>query len=247
MRLSLPEDWAKNPPSSLVVGGSPYGFAFAATLGAGFLNLATAKIESGNRVSLRVLEELRYLFLVLNESDSASNAIQCHRAAWGWIEKLTSAGAEHDIITLFVLPSHDSGHIQSALSTWLCVSAERTSSVGFGFWRRSSGLADLSELIEKIQPKDLLGLRARQARDSRYASVQKLRTAVTSTDSVAAIAAARELCAAFDGKDYLLDMFCRPPSHSHGNLLRNWLKTTVTDSITPDWNTAKQQLNLWLQ
>ena len=61
------------------------------------------------------------------------------------------------------------------------------------------------------------------------------------------VEAAQDLLNAFTRQEFLLDIFCRAPSHRHGNLLRGWLNGAVTGSVTPEWWSAgKLEVPGWL-
>jgi hypothetical protein len=82
---------------------------------------------------------------------------------------------------------------------------------------------------------------------SKHATLAKLHASIGANNATAVREAAREVLAAFSGCEYLLDVYCRPPSHQHGNLLRSWLNATVTEAVTQEsWIENRRQIANWL-
>lgn len=247
---SLPGDWQTSPPQSLVVGDGPYTAALATLLGTASIPLAllNAPPEPNERGGYtRVLNELERVFLVVPEDMQPAEALHCHHSLWGLVEKLSSAGDHHDLAFLFILPPDASRSYEEGLAIGLAVPEIDPATTGHAVWRRSGPLSGLLDLVASIQPMDLPPLRARQARDTRHAALARMRAAIAQDSPSVGKEAARAVLDAFLDHEYHLDQFCRPPWHSHGNLLRTWLGASVTSPVTQDWWAAsKQHVPEWL-
>ena len=250
MFSEIPVQWLASPPEILLVGNGPYAAALAITLGTEATPLA--QIRAGPETNERggypqVLENLLRVILVVSESMSAEETLQCHRATWDWVAKLSSAGDQHELSFLFILPAFSSQNLESALAVGLGVPQIDPASTGHAVWRRAGSLSEMLDMLTGIRPMDLLPLRARRAIDAKHIAIAGLRATVEQGDPSAVREAAREVLAAFSGHEYHLDLFCRPPSHRHGNLLRGWLNAAVTKPVTPDgWKVARKQLADWV-
>lgn len=250
MPFSIPQQWRYAPPETLVAGDGPYAVALATVLGTEGISLGQLQsgpeAEDGGRFP-QVLESLARAILVVSESMSAAEAIQCHRAAWDWIERLSSAGDQHELAFLFMLPEDTSQGFEDALAVGLGVPRIDPASTGHAVWRRTGSLSELLDVLTGIRPMDLLPLRARRAADTKHTTMAGLRATLAQDNPTTVSEAARQVLAAFSGQDYLLDLFCRAPSHRHGNLLRGWLNAAVTYPVTPEgWKVARKQLAAWL-
>lgn len=250
MSFSIQDEWGYAPPESLVAGVGCYSAALAFTLGTvaiPFDRLHAGPESNSGGGFPRVLEDLKHAFLVVPEHMSATDVLRCHQSIWNWIEKLTSAGDQHELAFLFVLPNNVSKGYEEALAVGLSVPAIDPGATGHAIWRRSGGLLELLDLINATRPMDLLPLMARRTADSKRLALTRLRVAATHDDPTAIGDAVLAVCDAFYAGEYHLDLFCRPPSHRHGNLLRAWLNAGVTGPVTPDWYiTGKNQLAAWL-
>lgn len=250
MSSGIPGSWLTDPPETLVTGDGAYADALAFVLGTAALKRETvAAGPQPNAVGSfpRVLDELRRVLLVVSESMSAAEALQLHEALWRWVGKLASAGEQHDLAFIFILPADAPPSFDAALAVGLALSKINPATTGHAVWRRSGGLQELLDVIGHTRPMDLVALRSRRAADSRHTALAELQAAASSNDASAASAAVRNVRAAFSGREYDLDLFCRPPSHQHGNLLRKWLDAAVTSRVTPDWwATGREQLAGWL-
>jgi hypothetical protein len=250
MSLAIPNEWQFTPPEAFVAGDGPYAAALATVLGAKAISLdhlASGPGSTDHGGYLQVFDKLARVFLVIPEQMSAAEAIQFHQSVWDWIGKLASAGDQHELAFVFVLPVDASKRFEAALAAGLGLPRIDPASTGHAAWRRSGSLTELLSLLASIQPMDLVPIRARRAADAMHASLAKLHAAAAISDGNALREAARDVVAAFSGSEYLLDVFCTPPSHQHGNLLRSWLKTVVTESVNPqEWMDGMKKLAGWL-
>lgn len=250
MPFPVPVEWRYESLESLVVGVGAYSDALASIMGT--VALPFAQLHDGPVPDMRggyprVLENLKRALLVVPEDMSAAEALRGHRSIWNWVERLSSAGDQHDLAFVFVLPVTDGNEYEEALAAGLCLSSIDPTSTGHGVWRQSGMLLELLELAAAIRPMDALSLRARQRSDHRQLAIEHLRDAVMQGDATAIRDAARVVLAAFRPAEYHLDLFCRAPSHRHGNLLRVWLNAGVTSPVTQDWcATGRSQLDVWL-
>lgn len=227
----IPENWLSSPPESLVLGSGPYASALAFVLEAGLLDCET--LEAGpaeNDGYPQVLEKLERILLVVGNGMPAADALRHHRAAWEWVGKLSPAGDQHELAFLFVLPPDASQALEESLAVGLGIPEFDPKSTGHAVWRMSGSLESLLSGLAGTRPLDLPPLRARQAADVARVALRKLQQAA---DSHSMREAARAVLSVFSGREYHLDLFCRPPSHRHGNLLRGWLHTVVTSEVTP--------------
>ena len=250
MPIPIPNEWLVDPPGTLLAGEGPYAQAVATGLGTGTISLGQLKAgpeaNDGGGYS-QVLERLALVILVVSESMSAAEAIQCHRAAWDWVGKLSSARDQHELAFLFILPADASQEFEDALAVGLGVTQIDPASTGHAVWRRSGSLSEMQHVLANIRPMDLLPLLARRAANAKHTAIAALRALLTQDNPIAVSEAALQVSAAFSGHEYLLDLFCRAPSHRHGNLLRGWLNEAVTSPVTQDWLAAsKQHLAQWL-
>lgn len=250
MKPLVPHEWSNDLPEILVAGDGCYATALAATFGATLLpsqKLMAGATASALEQSPRVLNNLKRAILVVSDSMAPGDALRCHESIWNWVERLSSTGDQHDLAFLFILPADASSQYEAALAAGLGLDRIDPASTGHAVWRQLSSLAEMLDKILQIQPTDLLTVRARRAADSRRRALAELQRAVAQDDLAAASAAVRAVLAAFQRQEYNLDVFCRPPSHQHGNLLRRWLNNGVTSPVTPDWQAeGRKHLAEWL-
>ena len=250
MQSEVPYEWQLVPPESVVVGVGTYTRALASILGT--IVLPFDRLHAGPAPNAgggypRVLENVRQVLLVVPEDMAPADAMRCHRAVWGWIEKLSSAGDQHDLRFLFILPETASAGYEEALAVGLCVPVIDPATTGHAVWHRSGELSTLLKLIAAIRPMDIVRLKARRFADRRRRALAGLRIAVMGDAPETVLAAVLAVLDAFRGMEYHLDLFCRPPSHRHGNLLRGWLNAGVTGPVTQDWCAiGRGQLPAWL-
>lgn len=250
MASSVFNQWKVLSPESFVAGDGPFAAALAFILGVDSIGLR--ELRSGPQPGAggsypQVFEELKRVLLVVPESMSAADAVDCHGAAWNWVAKLSSAGDQHELAFVFILPPDASKEFEEAIAVGLGMRRIDPATTGHAVWRCSGSLTELLDLLASILPMDLLPLRARQAADTKRAALIELRNTVASKDTTAIRQAAQEALAAFSGHEYLFDVFCREPSHQNGNSLRKWLRKAVTEAVTQDgWMEERKQLVLWL-
>jgi hypothetical protein len=178
---------------------------------------------------------------------TAVAALRCHDAVWRWVGKLAPAGDQHELTFVFILPPEVTQTIECTLAAGLGLTKLEPPNVGHAIWRECGSLGELLDRMTQTPPMDLLPLRARQRADSKYATLAKLRTTAAVGDAVAIREAVREVREAFSSNEYLLDVFCRTPSHRHGNLVRGWLRKVETaGDVREDWKEEGKQLASWL-
>jgi len=250
MSSQIPTEWQYDPPECFVAGDGPYASALASVLGTvpvplNQLKAGPAPTNSGGFP--RVFENLKWVFLVVPEAMSASEALQCHQEVWEWVEKLSSEGGQHELAFLFVLPSGASQSFEETLAVGLIVPEIDPVKSGHAIWRRSGSLSELLDLASRTHPLDVVPLRGRRASDSRHIALAKLRDAAGQNDPTPGREAAMAVLAAFRGQEYHLDLFCRRPYHQNGNLLRGWLNAAVTATVTPErWADQRGKIVGWL-
>ena len=250
MPAAIPVQWRYAPPRSLVVGDGPYAKALATTLGTASLSLsdlAVGPARNDRGGYPRVFEGLTRVLLVVPEGAVPVDAIGCHRAVWYWVEEISSLGEEHELAFFFVLPADAPASSEKSLAIGLGISAMDPATTGHAAWRRSGSLSGMLELLASVRPIDLLLLRARRRVNARHAAIAQLCSAMVANDLSEGREAVREVLGVFAGQEYQLDLFCRPPSHQHGNYLRAWLNGAVTDPGTQEWwNVGSEHIGDWL-
>jgi hypothetical protein len=236
MGAPVPYNWLAEPPRSLVVGDGAYAAALAMITGSEFitidaLNEGPEPNERGGYP--RVLNAVERVFLVVGGNQSAAEALRCHESLWSWMGKMTLAGDQHELAIVFIVPAGDAARITAALVAGLGLAGVDPVTAGHAFIPMDTPLVELLAATIRIKPMDLPPLRARQAADTAHTALRGLRRALKAGGFFEIREAASRVLAVFDGQDYLLDLFCRPSSHRHGNLLRNWLNELVTSGVTP--------------
>lgn len=230
----IPESWFVSPPRLLVVGDGLYCSALARILGAAVLapdDLIVAPEPNELGAYPLVLGELEKIFLVSGASHSAADLLRMHDALWQWMMRLSRLKEEHDLAILFLLQPGGDG-LGLELAAGLGIESFETSPRGHGLARMDDSLTSLMVKASAILPQDLPPLRARLEADVRHTALKELKQSLRFTDEEVG-AAARRVAATFQGKEYLLDLFCRPPSHRNGSSLRKWLNRVVTEGVTP--------------
>lgn len=237
MPVPIPDKWRYDPPEPLVVGDGPYSAALATVLGveAFPLDCLRAGPEPNDCGSYpRIFhEDLERAVLVIAESMSIADSLQCHQSVWEWISKLSSSRDEHKLAFIFILPPNTSKDFEAALAVSLSVPKLDPATTGHAAWLRSGSLSELLKLMSRVRPIDLVALRNRRTADPRHSALAGLRTAVAQADLLAVQGAAREVLALFLRHEYQLDAFCQAPAHRKGNELRKMLHKLVTNHVTP--------------
>jgi len=230
--ITVPDAWRTSPPHLLVLGEGAYARALAQVLGAPCLSpdeIASELMANEAGGYSKVLGSLQKVFLVAGTGQAAADLLRMHDSLWGWVEKLSPNGIQHDLAILFVVPPSKDG-LEKALAIGLGMVQFKADLSGHGVARMDESLTRLLKSASAIIPQDLPPLRARRKADVRYAALMALLQAA-SDDAV--VSAGHRVNEAFQGDDYLMDLFCRPPSHQNGNLLRKWLSKAVTGEVTP--------------
>jgi hypothetical protein len=232
----MPNEWLSDPPQHLVVGNGPYTAALAQLLRTVSLRLdhiqAGPDLDEVVRYS-RVLDDVRALVFIVPAEMSAPEALCHHQRLWDWVERLTRGKDCHAIGFVFVLGGEVPSAFDRAIATGLAIPAFDPIVSGHAIWRRSGTLQSLLDLLLHTARKDLQSLRGRRAEDIRRKSLVALAAESKSgTDDQAFSAAAATVMDAFRGREYDLDLFCLPPCHHNGNVLRAWLRSAVTGPVT---------------
>jgi hypothetical protein len=246
----IPDEWRYESPESFVGGVGAYSSALASIMGTVALPFDQMLGGPGPDIGggyPRVLDRLKRAFLVVPEDMSPADALRCHQSLWNWVEKLSSAGDQHDLAFVFVLPVTAGKEYEGALAVGLCVPSIDPTLTGHGVWRQSDELMELLELAAAIRPMDALSWRSRLRSDQRRLALSQLRVAVTRGDVTAIGGAVQAVRDAFHQEAYHLDLFCNAPSHQNGNLLRRWLSEGVTSPVTQDWCAeGRKNIPTWL-
>lgn len=219
-------------------------------LGSGMISLDALRggsLADAGGVNPRVLEDLRRVLLVVPSHFAAADTLRCHKSVWEWVSTLSSAGDQHELAFIFVLPPEASSADEGGLALGLSVDFISPLSTGHAVWRQSGSLDELLALLNQTRPMDLLPLKARRAADAKRNALAQLRAASLQDDPSLAVRAAKTVLDVFAGMEHSLDIYCCPPSHQHGNHLRTWLRALVTGNVTPQqWMSTKQQFNDWV-
>ena len=104
---SIPIDWLDLNPTSLVLGHGPVTGALAGVFRAAHLSfddLGQGPIPNSSGGYPRVFEELRRAFIVLGIDVSPAQGLRVHSSLWNWVNKIASAGDQHELAVVFILP-----------------------------------------------------------------------------------------------------------------------------------------------
>ncbi|MEM6915237.1 MAG: hypothetical protein AAF491_01630 [Verrucomicrobiota bacterium] len=232
----LPSSWLVSPPDILVIGSGVYTSTLAHVLGTeltasiGFKN-SPAPLTGGTFP--QVLTELRCAFLVASQSDSVADLVSYYEGLWRWLDRLSEDGEDHQISTIFVFPSESNEAIVDSLTLGLGLrTLTPDSGVGVAFMQ--DGLKELLTTTSKIIPQDEVSFRRRLQTDQRRQVLGKLAETLRGRqDHQEIMSSAEEVLKVFAGREHDLDLFCRQPQHSNGNLLRNLMHELVTGKVTP--------------
>lgn len=230
----IPNEWLSDPPQHLVAGNGPYAAALAQVLGT--VSLHIDQLQNGPDLRYSpVLDDVRTLVLVVPEEMPAPEALCHHQWLWAWIEKLTRGKHCHAGAFVFVLGSEVPAAFDHALAVGLAFAVLDPKICGHATWRRSGSLADLTGLVAQTVRKDLQDLRCHRSADVRGKSLRALATAARSDpDDTVWSTVVNAVADAFRNRDNDLDLFCLPPCHRNGHLLREWLHSAVTEPVTPN-------------
>ena len=245
MPTSVPDPWLPNPPQTLLIGDGPYARSLAFIIGGAILpsdDLLSGVEEPQEGGLPQVFGSLERVIFVAGAVQSGSDLLRWHRALWIWIEKLSPEGEQHEVALLFVLPDSSVASLEESLAVGLGLK-KLDSASGHGVVRMGDSMESLLGKLSAICPLDLPPLRARQTADAARVALHRLGRAHDPADIRDA---ASKVLTIFSGREYHLDLFCRPPSHRNGNLLRGWLRAIVTDGVTPDSVKEGNHLAEWL-
>ena len=248
MPHSIPNDWFSEPPRLLVVGGGPYANSLAQVLGAA--QLALECLEGGPERNegggfSRVLDHLETVFLVMPDAIAPAEALWHHHWIWDWIEKLTLGREFHEVAVIFILGAEVPASFDLALATSLAVVAVDPAICGHAIWRSSGELPDLIKVARQLIRKDLQALRCRRSVNVQCKSLRALvAVAQSDADDKAWSSVVNSVADAFRSRNnYLnMDLFCVPPCHRNGHLLRQLLHAAVTEPVTPDIKRRAKEL-----
>jgi hypothetical protein len=232
MTLPLVDTLIASPPHTLVVGQGTYARAFGHILGETLIDsdeILLGPVPNASGGYPRILGGLERAFVVASSNHSAADLLRIHDAIWDWVEKLSPNGDQHELSILFVVPPAGGESLVGALAAGLGLERFASGMPGHGWVRMDASLPELLAAVAATTPQDLPPLRARRAADRRHAVLKVLIEAPE--DEVPDVA--RRVNEAFLGQEYLLDLFCLPPSHRNGNQLRGWLNAVVTEEVTP--------------
>jgi hypothetical protein len=179
----------------------------------------------------RVLVTLGRAFIIVGNSHGATEVLRMHDAAWDWVAKLSPEGDQHELSVIFVVSPAASESLERAIAAGLGLEGFTTGMPGHGLVRMDAALPELLAAAAAVPLRDLPPLRARQAADRRHTALKALLETATEQQQIGAAQRVNEV---FRDQEYLMDLFCRPPNHRNGNLLRSWLSTLVTKGVTPD-------------
>lgn len=242
-------EWNDTPLESLVIGDGCFAVVFATCFGAGLLS--EKELRDGPESSLDgafcVPKNLERIMLVVSDNMVPAEAIQCHAAIWHQIEQSSRAKDQHDLAFVFVLPPSAGTSYEEALAAGLGLPTLDPATTGHAVWNRSGSLSELLKVIDSIQPHDLMWLQACRTADGKRKALAQLRGLPANAQPTAIQAVAKLVLDEFRDKQYLLDVYCRPPSHQNGNELRKWLRAAVTGPVTQDWwEGTRRNLDQWL-
>jgi len=236
MSLNYPGCWITYPPNVLVVGDGVFASALAQVFGVGILRtsemLAGPDPNEGGGYP-KVLGSLKRVCLVAGIWHTATDLLRWHDAVWDWVCKLSPDGDQHDLAVAWILPPGCGASLGEGILTGLSLCGADAPAEGHAIIPMDAPLAEMLATVARITPSDLPPLRARLAGDQRYGSLRALWRALEAGDGPGIREAASRVSEVFAGREYLLDLFCRQPSHRNGNLLRKWLSKAVTGEVTP--------------
>lgn len=249
-------NWLANPPHLLVAGDAPLAAALGQVLGGAVipLNALDEQIQEDEvaaGVSYHLLEELQTVMVILPLSAGLTDVARWGDQIWKLVERFSSMGDQHDLRWVWVPIVGNSARIEEGLRVVLSLPPDVLDMAGYGYgiWNPKQSLLDLGRVWQSICPADLLTQRARRNRDGRRRALGMLLGALQGYDPDAVVAAAQEVMAQFSKeKEFLLDVFCQPPSHPNGGELRRWLTEVVTCGVTPHrCSSSRSKVEGWLR
>jgi hypothetical protein len=250
MNVPIPEIWLSEPPRFLVIGNGAYAEALAFVIGAGIIGLETIDCQpmpNDGGGYPRVFGELEYVFFVAVECQAPAEILASHESLWAWVEKLSPKSDQHELSVVFVLADGFGDSFSDALALGLGSDEIVPESTGHAIARITDSLESILCLAARTCPVDLPLLRARRASNDRHSALRGLLSAIQQGDPSVVSLAASLVLEAFCGCEYHLDLFCRPPSHQHGNRLRTWLGNIVAGTFSQeDWDGSKASVGKWL-
>ena len=232
----IPDSWRSSPPHLLVVGERAYASALAQVLEAACIRpveIAAEPAPNEGGGYPKVLGALERMFLVAGTGQTAADLLLWHEAVWDWVCKLSPDGDQHELAVAWLVPPRCGASLGEGILTGLGLCETDAPAAGHALIPIDAPLAEILATVARITPSDLPPFRARLASDQRHGSLRALRRALEAGDGSGIGEAAAKVLEVFAGREYLLDLFSRPPSHPHGKLLRTWLNRLVTGEGTP--------------
>ncbi len=239
MLLYSLDEWSAAPPHLLVAGDGPFAVALGQVLSGTMISLnaldeRAQEDEVAGGESYHLLEELHSIMMIVPLNAGFTDVARWVDQVWGMVERFSSAKDQHDLRWLFVPVANDHVRLEEGLRAVLAMqTGAQLTTHGYGVWCPQRSLEALVGGWQTIDPTDLFTLRARRNRDGRWRALRALLDAVQGENPEAVVAVANEVATHFFKHEYLLDVFCRPPSHQHGNKFRHWLAEIVTHGVTP--------------
>jgi len=237
MFTPIPAPWLADPPEILVAGDGPYASALSLILKSGrirFDELESSPAPFPGGAYPLVLDELRIVFFAAGLHQGAADLLAAHAGLWRWVERLSTGKEEHAIALVFILPD-ESARIEASLALALALPEFDPATSGHAVVRMDEPLEAVLSAAAQTVPRDGVILRNRIEADRRLGALRHLREAASKNDGDPEdlIAAAEAVVETFAGREYDIDLFCRPPRHSNGNALRELLHRMVTGEVTP--------------
>lgn len=252
MPLYSVDEWSANSPHLLVAGDGSLAAVLGHVLGASVMSLnaldehALEGEEEGE--SYRLLEKVHSIMIIVPLSAGLTDVARWVDQIWGLVERLSSMCDQHDLRWVLVPVASNPGSLEEGLGAVLAVpTVAQLASHGYGIWCPQHSLEDLVRVWQSVLPNDLLTLRARRNQDGRRRVLGALLGALQDNNQEAVVAVAKEVATQFFKHEYLLDVFCRPPSHQRGSKLRRWLTEVVTHGVTPHLcSSSHSEVESWL-
>jgi len=236
-------------PETLIVGDGPFALALALILNAGhigFESLMAAPAPLASGAFPLVLDSLQRVFLVAGTHHCIADLLTARAGVWGWVERLSVEREYHPVAVIFVLrPETGEGFI-SSLALALGLDEFDQPSSGHSVVRMGDPLKKMLTTADRTARRDAVTHQSRLKADRRYRALMRLRTVgVDDTgDSESMRIVAASVLEVFFEREYDLDLFCCPPSHPNGNVVRKLLNKAVTGSVTQEeWEELLEKLS----